>query len=384
MRKKSLNIEIKPDTILKSCYEHYWAYIRDKIDGEIWKSIKEKYPNAKDYKVSNIGRIRNTYGAETYGTTNSFGYKLAYIPSIKKGKKKRRLNVHRIVAELFLENPENKKVVNHINGKKDDNRVVNLEWVTSSENSQHAMRTGLNPRCKRIKVTDQCTNQSIEYYSTKAARTAMNISNDKIIKCIKNKEPYNNYIFSYCDNESKELDYNKYDEKANCETRVTKSCDINKDKKKNKDKDEDEDKCMDKDKNDGDHDYDYDYDYDYDCDYDYADYDYDDEDDDFDEYDNDEYDEYDYYEYDDNDDDKYEDKDRCIYNDKDYDYNDDDDDDSKEKIVKGKKNTANKLSKNIDKDITVSDDDDDDDGKYKRKINKKIIKKRNEQRKISS
>lgn len=110
----------------------------------MWKQVPS-YPN---YEVNEMGNVRRK--PARFDPMRKFIQPDGYIYCNKWNNNGYDgvggdLLVHRIVAEAFIPNPENKPQVNHKNGIKTDNRVENLEWCTPSENTQHAVRTGLLP-----------------------------------------------------------------------------------------------------------------------------------------------------------------------------------------------------------------------------------------------
>lgn len=104
----------------------------------VWRPIKG-YEGL--YEVSNCGEIRSLHSNKVKKqNVCKNGYR--YVDLYKNGCGKTLL-VHRLVAQAFIDNPFNKRTVNHIDGNKHNNCVSNLEWATYSENAKHAYRLGL-------------------------------------------------------------------------------------------------------------------------------------------------------------------------------------------------------------------------------------------------
>lgn len=108
---------------------------------EIWKDIigYEGY-----YEVSNKGRVRSKYRI-LKPQLQANGY---YTIRLSKNNIVQMKRVHRLVAETFIENRDNKKQVNHIDGNKLNNVTDNLEWVTPSENTKHSYDNNLQKKPK--------------------------------------------------------------------------------------------------------------------------------------------------------------------------------------------------------------------------------------------
>ena len=97
----------------------------------------QHHPN---YSVTKEGKVFSHNINAFLAPFNCNGYLRVSLSNKNKFKK---YLIHRLVAESFIENTENKPFVNHINGNKSDNRLENLEWCNNSENMIHAYKIGL-------------------------------------------------------------------------------------------------------------------------------------------------------------------------------------------------------------------------------------------------
>ena len=104
----------------------------------MWKKVY----GFDDYLCKEQGEIYSLKTNKIMKTHNDKdGYQCLRL-TIEKGKAIT-VKVHRLIAQTFIPNQENKPLVNHKNGNKKDNAVSNLEWCTAKENANHAIKTGL-------------------------------------------------------------------------------------------------------------------------------------------------------------------------------------------------------------------------------------------------
>ena len=133
------------DNLLYNEYmvKKYVIYINGK-DLATFPVTQKKWKGLKGYEdkylVSTDGEIKSLYYNKTLKPQTNFGYSIVCLTLGGKEFSKR---IHRLVAETFIPNPQNLPFINHINGKKHDNRIGNLEWCTHSHNIKHDFKMGI-------------------------------------------------------------------------------------------------------------------------------------------------------------------------------------------------------------------------------------------------
>ena len=196
---------------------------------EEWKDIPQfagrysvsNYGEIKsnDYKIYHNGKKENPHSQIVKGKKlkQSYNKDYARIRLINNNGERKNYLVHRIVAEIFVPNPQSKQYVNHIDGNKKNNYFENLEWVTASENAIHSYGIGLSKvtektrksaretaikrnksRCKEVYQYDKNYNLLNSFPSLKDASEKLNISKTCISEvCHRKQKSSNGYLFSY-------------------------------------------------------------------------------------------------------------------------------------------------------------------------------------------
>lgn len=160
------------------------------------------------YEVSDLGRVKSLartvvmYEGVTRQTkdrilrTSLQGCGYVFATLCKEGKARPNL-VHRLVAQAFVPNPDNKPQVNHKDGNRTNNRADNLEWVTSSENNLHKFRT-LGYKNHNRKVVER--SDGMRFESATAAARFMGVSTPRISQvCTGKRERSCGYGWRYVD-----------------------------------------------------------------------------------------------------------------------------------------------------------------------------------------
>lgn len=179
------------------------------------------------YEVSNKGRVRSLDrmrydGKRSYAVRervlkqklNAYGYP---VVSLNKSGKSKTATVHRLIANAFLENPEGKRCIDHINGVRDDNRLENLRWATHKENADNMFRLNNQVDWTDRNISDesryrfthsQCKavirNDGKRFESIKKAAEALGYRDPRqVIAHLKGRRgPVRGYTFAYAKKEA--------------------------------------------------------------------------------------------------------------------------------------------------------------------------------------
>jgi len=159
---------------------------------EVWKYID----GTKNYFVSNKGRVKHD-DIFLKHQRDQYGYMRAHI-SYKNGARRNK-QIHRLVMLAFAANhPKHQNKVHHKNNKRDDNRLENLEWVTTKENNKHQKRSNNAACSKPIVQYDLKDNKIKSWPSITAAARSLGFSQTSISSCCAgSRKTSNGFIWKY-------------------------------------------------------------------------------------------------------------------------------------------------------------------------------------------
>jgi hypothetical protein len=178
------------------------------VEQVIWKPVvgfEDRYEVSNDGRVRSLdihvpcrggktrlykGRVKPTY-------RNNRGYLVVNLCRDNKGAYSL---VHRLVAEAFIDNPQGKPQVNHIDGNLNNNRADNLEWVTDNENKAHSsIAVGGTQRPKKaVVVINRFTGQVLHFCGLREAERALSLDHGTAMKVLRGRQrTHRGYYIAY-------------------------------------------------------------------------------------------------------------------------------------------------------------------------------------------
>ena len=148
---------------------------------EIWKDLEGFDYH---YQVSNLGRVRNVDSGNVFKLSFTSNRYLRVM--LKIGGRFKSFRVHRLVAQAFVQNPNNYNEVNHINHIRHDNRAENLEWINHIQNMKGCQNGGRKRNNCGKKVALFIGNKKIKEYRNITLASADTHISSKVISYLVN------------------------------------------------------------------------------------------------------------------------------------------------------------------------------------------------------